>query len=70
MSRGVSAGHELCLTGTLFYLPSADKLRAYYHQQAWRLTLQVTDVLRLRIRACVARPATAKCGGKKPHKGT
>jgi len=34
-----------------------------------RLTFQVTDVLRLRIRACAARPATAKCGGKKPHKG-
>jgi len=25
--------------------------------------------LRLRIRACAARPATAKCGGEKPHKG-
>jgi len=23
----------------------------------------------LRIRACAARPATAKCGGEKPHKG-
>jgi len=23
----------------------------------------------LRIRAGVARPATAKCGGEKPHKG-
>jgi len=23
----------------------------------------------LRIRACAARPATAKCGGAKPHKG-
>jgi len=23
----------------------------------------------LRIRACGARPATAKCGGAKPHKG-
>jgi len=23
----------------------------------------------LRIRACAARPATAKCGGVKPHKG-
>jgi len=23
----------------------------------------------LRIRACVARPATAKCGGRKLHKG-
>jgi len=23
----------------------------------------------LRIRACVARPATAKCGGAKTHKG-
>jgi len=23
----------------------------------------------LRIRACVARPATAKCGGEKLHKG-
>jgi len=34
-----------------------------------RLTLQVTDVLRLRRRACEARPATAKCGGRKLHKG-
>jgi len=25
--------------------------------------------LRLRIRACEARPATAKCGGEKLHKG-
>jgi len=23
----------------------------------------------LQIRACEARPATAKCGGEKPHKG-
>jgi len=23
----------------------------------------------LRIRACAARPVTAKCGGAKPHKG-
>jgi len=38
-------------------------------QYLFRLTLQVTDVLRLRRRACVARPATAKCGGAKPHKG-
>jgi len=36
---------------------------------AFRLTFQVTDVLRLRIRACEARPATAKCGGEKSHKG-
>jgi len=34
-----------------------------------RLTLQVTDVLPARIRACVARPGLAKCGGAKPHKG-
>ena len=33
------------------------------------ITLQVTGVLRLRIRACVARPATVKCGGEKLHKG-
>jgi hypothetical protein len=30
--------------------------------------VKVTDVLRLQIRVCVARPATAKCGGEKPHK--
>jgi hypothetical protein len=29
----------------------------------------VYDVLRLRIRACVARPATAKCAGENTHKG-
>jgi len=38
MSRGVSAGHELGLTGTLFYLPHVSKLRIYNQQQAWRLT--------------------------------
>jgi len=34
------------------------------------ITFQVTDVLQLRIRACVARPATAKCAGAEHHKGT
>ena len=28
-----------------------------------RITFKVTDVLRLRIRACAARQATAKCAG-------
>jgi len=28
----------------------------------FRLTLQVTDVLTARIRACAARPGLAKCG--------
>jgi len=35
----------------------------------FRITLQVTDVLPARIRACEARPGLAKCGGAKPHKG-
>ena len=42
----------------------SNKLRVVF-----RITFKVTDVLRLRIRACVARPATAKCGGAKCHKG-
>jgi hypothetical protein len=29
----------------------------------FRITLQVTDVLPARIRACEARPGLAKCGG-------
>jgi len=36
---------------------------------AFRITFKVGDVLPARIRACVARPGLAKCGGRKTHKG-
>ena len=39
------------------------------HGKNCRLTFQVGDVLPAQIRACVARPGLAKCGGAKHHKG-
>ena len=58
---------KLCRILFLYYFYNIVNTLSYL--QNLHLTLQVTDVLRLRIRACVARPATAKCGGRKLHKG-
>jgi len=38
-------------------------------QLQWHITFEVGDVLPARIRACVARPGLAKCGGRNCHKG-
>ena len=42
---------------------------SFFTQSPCRLTFQVGDVLPARIRACVARPGLAKCGGEKPCRG-
>ena len=54
-----------CFSLILFY----DFSYTFSNLKNLRLTFQVTDVLPARIRACVARPGLAKCGGAKYRRG-